>query len=323
MFEALRVMAPTDLLLAAHMAGLQGDATATDPAAYVIKRLAERLSVARPDLRTVGEACFEYLSGELGGVSLETCADPAARADELFQPLLALAVRDLAPLWRAPATMLAVQEPSHRRDVIKVLERVFVRVLPSEVGLLSLRESTEAVLPDRAVASGFEAGRTAPFDTAIFASRPAWVRPALSIALVLACADGKFTKEEERLYFAMADRFEVSHGAATRLRDQLIAAYWSRRAHLAPASTEQPAEVRVNSLRAAYDVLEGAGVYTELAGFTCQAAVRAAQQALASQRASWSQRVFGGLLGRERIDPVVLQIALLCYICAPTEGAPA
>lgn len=308
-------MSPSELELASRLAGVK--ANGSDPAAAVqtiIRRVAEITGVNPADGAAVERECLRRIAQDL---SVEGTAegDPEAFEKRLFGPLLAQAARQTLPVWRIGATLLALQSRTARPECAEFVERIFRRVCPSEAALRVLQECVAAVPPTEAMPSGVEVAGRVQADATSLVARPLWVEATLKLTLVVACSDGKFNKEEERYYHAVAQRIGVPVDPAQKLRDEVTSVFWSRRARLAPPGTENPAEVRVNSLRAAYDTLENMNVFTLLSAVVCDGASEVVRRDDRSQKGSWSQRLIGGILGRDRKNDGLLQLALLAYIC--------
>lgn len=313
MIRALQSMSPGELELASRLAGVKS--SGSDPTAAVqaiVRRVAEVAGCNPADGDVVAREILRRLAHDVG-----VDAEAAGEGDlerQMFEPLLAQAARLTLPVWRVCATLLALQPRSVRPECAELLERVFSRVCPSDEAMQVLRECVAAVPPSDAMPSGVDAAARVQADSTALAAHPLWVEAALKLTLVLACSDGKFNKEKERYYHAVARRIGVAVEPSQKLRDEVTAAFWSRRARLAPPGTENPAEVRTNSLRAAYDTLESQGAFTLLAAVVCDGAAEAIRRDDKAQKSSWSQRLLGGILGRERKDDSLLQLALFAFI---------
>ena len=310
-------MSVGELQLAGRLAGVKenGDDKSVTVQA-IVRRLAEVVGSDPNDPAGVERACLRKVAHDLGRDTALAGGTEVPEA-EILEPLLVQVARQTLPIWRVSAAVLTLQGPLMRTEVTKVFEQVFLRVYPSDSSLQMLREVVGGLPPTAPMPSGLEVAGRVKTDATLLTSHPAWVEPTLVLILVLACADGKFNKEEERYFHAVADRIGVPLNAAQKLRDEVTAAFWSRRARLAPVHTEDPVEVRRNTLRAASATLETRGVLTLLAAVVCEEAVQAVHGGDKLHKDSWSKRLLGGLLGRGGQQDDILGLVMLTHICRP------
>lgn len=308
-------MSPDEVAAAARTAGVKtdsGDAAAAVQA--IVQRLGQTVGSASSETAIVERDCIQWIARALH-VSIAADAQTAAAENRLFVPLLVKATRQMLPMWRIAAHMVALNARSVREDAISLLERIFWRVLPSVDALDVLREELASLPGDGVVVSGVEMADAVRPDVGQVAPQKAWIEPLLQLCLVLGFSDGKFNREEERYFLAIANGLGVVLEPAQTLRDTTTRAFWSRRARLAPRNTENPLEVRANSLKAAYDCLDHIGAFNALTDLVCSVCVKMVG-GTTQEGTRWPMRWLAQLTGRASPsgDNPVLRVALMAYV---------
>lgn len=315
MFEALESMDHAALALAARMAGVRTDGSDAAVRRAIVQRLADEAGTRATDLNALDRECLHQISRTLHVESAS--GDTLAVEERLFGPLLARVATHTLPIWRLAACLAMLHPSSARSDCVGFVERIFRCALPAQAAVRALREAIETIPQPSTLPSGAAAADLVRGDILTIARHTTWIEPVLSLVIATACADGKFNKEEERFFHAVAERLGIPLERAQQMRETLTSAFWSRRARLAPAHTETPAEGRAHSLQAAYDLLETQGVLLSLKALVCEAVSAVVGRSDKATKGSWSFRLLGGLLGRSRDDDSLLRVALFAYLCRP------
>src|SRR5206468_2251353 len=161
--------------------------------------------------------CLLWLADALG-VTPPVAPTPTVE-EHLLVPLLVEGARRTFPIWRLSAHMVALNTRAVRKEAFDLFDRVVWRVLPSEKAFEVVRSAMQAVPPDGVVTGGVEMASLAEPDIGAVASKREWIEPVLSLCLLLSMSDGKFSRDEERFYHAVAEGIGVSVDNANALRD--------------------------------------------------------------------------------------------------------
>ena len=266
MWKGLHAMSIGELGLGARLAGLK-----VDPATADSKELLQKLldwmgsTLGCPDRQPaeLERATILWLAQAAGVEPLpgEPLEDLENRVWEYFSED---AARRLMPVWRVGSCMAALGPPEALADERELLDRVAVRLLPSEKARAAMRSNWEALCSKPARHHSEVLERLAP-DLAALSTQPDLVKPTLVLALVVALADSSFELEEARLYDKIAAGLGLEPGTAARIKEKVSHLFWDARDRLVPRRRgEEPEFSHELSLRAAHESLEAAGILEEL-----------------------------------------------------------
>lgn len=302
-------MSFSELSMAARVAGVKAD-DGDDPAEIaeaIVARLGHAVGSAGTDPASIDKDCVKWLAHALKS-SLPAGSGP----DLLLGPLFVHAARQTLPIWRVAGYMMSLNAKTVRKDQVELIDRMVWRVMPHADALEVVRTGLQKLPAEGSIVSGLEMASAAQVDLSAVAAHRDWILVTLDLCLVLAMSDGKFQREEERCYAAMAQKLGLALEAAQTLRDKVTTTFWSRRARLAPPNTEQPAQVRANSLKAAFNTLEHDGTFDVLAAIVRAECVKAGPGG--SAKPAWPMRLIAQISGRGNGDlETVLQVMIMAY----------
>ncbi|HEY3997367.1 MAG TPA: hypothetical protein VGO93_00785 [Candidatus Xenobia bacterium] len=255
MLAGIEAMRWEQLVPATSMVGIPaGEATRLGSAdrvrARLIQGLAALIGSPADDPVTIEQHVLVWMAAQYG------LAEPAP--ESIFAHVWEETARLVMPVWTVAAGMALLGVPACRDGERQALDRVSFRLIPSTRMRRAMSEEWAHLSQSSPTADAL-LGHLGP-QFHLLHQRPELIPSTLALCMVVALADGRLQREETRLFEGVADILRVGTTTATAIREKINHGFWHCRSNIVPPTTEQPDEIRSNSLRAAQLTLEQHGV---------------------------------------------------------------
>ncbi len=324
MLKGLKLMGTAELAELAKMVGFDPEAESDEIHEAVLVWVAKRVGASSVDEDAVERAALEKIAREFG-------LDVAAGTDvnELERSVRVKVAGDaaeyLTPAWHLASALVAIGPGDAVAPKLKLLEKIASLAVPSAAARQKLVQDWHARCHRRDCEADLMEDLKPTL--ALLKAKPDKLGQALTLALVISLADGRFAVEEEKLFRDVCHELGVSPDGANDLLKKVNSKFWGHQMDVGLKSQPdqtKPTDETSAAMRAAELTLSSAGA---LEGLVLEARDKVAQgeeatTVLVQPKTGW-RRLFGGLSGvthylhqrlRSEDDVKLVRIAYLCIV---------
>lgn len=309
MLTGLQLMTPPELIEAARLTGVNPEETPDKIRAEVVAWIAKRVQCSDPSPQAVERAALERIARDLG-----LTAEPGLSTDDLERnvrlKIATDAVEYLSPAWKLACALVAMGPPEAAQPKLKLLQRISALAVPSTSTSEKLLQDWNAMCQKRLD----EEQLMEELKPAIAALRegatqhsPEKIENALTLALVISLADGRFSYEEEKVFRNLAARLGREPQHVDEILKRVNSLYWNFQM---AATGENPtlevslADAHRAALQAAEQTLGSIGALEGLVMVAREKVVGGPSPAetspLPAPKSGW-QKLFGALSGMKQV----------------------
>ncbi len=310
MLTGLQLMTPPELIEAARLTGVNPEETPDKIRAEVVAWIAKRVQCSDPSPQAVERAALEKIARDLG-----LTVEPGLSTDDLERnvrlKIASDAVEYLSPAWKLACALVAMGPPEAAPAKLKLLQRISALAVPSLSTSEKLLQDWNAMCQKRPD----EEQLMEELKPAIAALRegatqhsPEKIENALTLALVISLADGRFSYEEEKVFRNFAARLGREPQHVDEILKRVNSLYWNFQM---AATGENPtlevslAEAQRAALQAAEQTLGSIGALEGLVMVAREKVVGgpsspAETSSLPAPKSGW-QKLFGALSGMKQV----------------------
>lgn len=324
MLKGLHLMSEAELAEVARMVGSDPEAEPSEMRRAAMDWIARRVGAQAGDAQGLERAALERIAREFSlDVGPDTDVNELERSVRI--KVASEAAEYLTPAWHLASALVAIGPDDAVAPKLKLLEKIASLAVPS-------RKAREKLVSDwharcnrgDCVADLMEELKPT---LALLKQKPDKLGQALTLALVISLADGRFAVEEEKLFRDICHELGVSPDGANDLLKKVNSKFWAHQTDVGLKSQPdqtRPTDESSAALRAAELTLSASGT---LEGLVLEARDKVAQgeessTTLVQPKTGW-RRLFGGLSGvtqylhqrlRSEDDVKLVRLGYLCIV---------
>ncbi len=330
MLKGLNLMTAAELTEVARMIGADPEGEPEEIRQATVVWLAKRVGAPATDSAAVERGALEKIAREFG---LQVA--PGMDVNELERSVRVKIAGDaaeyLSPAWHLASALVAIGPSDAVTPKLNLLEKIASLAVPSHKAREQLVEGWQSCCQRKV--NGEQLLEELKPTLAQLKQKPDKLGQALTLALVISLADGRFAVEEEKFFRDVCQQLGVSPDGANAVLKKVNNLFWGHQLDVSPKNPTEAAdpgqEVQA-ALKAAELTLTSAGT---LEGLVLEArdkviAGEETTTALAQPKSGW-KKLFGGLTGvaqylhtRLRSDEDV-HLVRLAYLCIVRQHAQA
>ncbi|MCE7875575.1 hypothetical protein DYH09_35140 [bacterium CPR1] len=245
MLTGLQLMTPAELVEVARLTGVHPEESPEKIRSEVVKWIARRIQCSDSAPEVVERAALEKVARDFG-----LTVEPGISTDDLERNVRLKIATDaaeyLSPAWRLACALVAMGPPEAVPSKLKLLQKISSLAVPSSSTSQQLLQDWQAMCQKR---PGEEElldelkPAIAALRAGAYQHAPEKVENALTLALVISLADGRFSMEEERLFRS----FGAMLGREPRHCDELLrrvnSLYWNHQMEASPTNPTVEADL--------------------------------------------------------------------------------
>lgn len=328
MLKGLKAMSAAELVEVARMVGADPESEPEEIRQATLAWVAKRAGAASADPAAVERAALERIAKEFG-LQVEPGQDVNELERSVRVKVAADAAEYLAPAWHLASALVAIGPGDAVGPKLELLEKVASLAVPSH----SAREKLLADWHARCHRKECLEDLLAELKPTLaqLKQKPEKLGQALTLALVISLADGRFAIEEEKFFRDVCQELGVSPDGANAILKKVNSQFWGHQTDVGLKSQpdqNKPTDEVSAALKAAELTLSSAGTLDGLV-MDARDKVIAGEEAtskLVAPKTGW-RRLFGGLSGvthylhtRLRSDEDV-NLVRLAYLCIVRQHA--
>ncbi len=330
MLKGLNLMTPAELSEVARMIGGDPEAEPEEIRQATLVWVGKRVGAPATDSAAVERGALEKIAREFG-IAVQPGMDVNELERSVRVKIAADAAEYLSPAWHLASALVAIGPSDAVTPKLNLLEKIASLAVPSHKAREQLVAGWQSYCQRKA--NEEQLLEELKPTLAQLKQKPDKLGQALTLALVISLADGRFAMEEEKFYRDVCHQLGVSADGANAVLKKVNNLFWGHQMDVSPknpTAAADPNEETRAALKAAELTLTSAGT---LEGLVLEARdkVIAGEEVttpLAQPKTGW-KKLFGGLTGvaqylhtRLRSDEDV-HLVRLAYLCIVRQHAQA
>ncbi|GMU51443.1 MAG: hypothetical protein AMXMBFR33_05890 [Candidatus Xenobia bacterium] len=310
MLTGLQLMTPAELVEVAKLTGVNPEESPETIRSRVVAWIAGRIQCSDTNPEGVERAALEKIARDFG-LTIESGLSTDDLERNVRLKIATDAVEYLSPAWRLACALVAMGPPEAVPAKLKLLQKVSSLAVPSSStsqqllhdwnALCQKRPNEEQLLEELKPA-------IAALREGAYQHTPEKVENALTLALVISLADGRFSLEEERLFRNLGAMLGREPQHCDELLKRVNSLYWNHQMEASPTNptvAADLAEAQQAALKAAemtlgsIGALEGLVMVARDKVIASQGGPTAEPASLPAPKSGW-QKLFGSLSGMKQ-----------------------